>query len=230
MPLVKKEKTVLVNKTKKMVKIEPNVKKEIHVKIFSHIALVKWANELTSSSLYKIEELSSGVAYCKIINGIAPLFLPMNKIKLKASKPLDVIYNLELLQGALRKMKSGKVCFFLLFLFDLLQKIGFQLQAVPIQDIIRATYKHNFEFAQWFKQFYDSEVEKRAGKIKVEKDGPLTSVTWKETKVKVEKEDPKTNKMEDPPPSEIPTLISQPTVGKFEEIVLQFLIQESKRI
>lgn len=92
---------------------EPNVKK-VRVKneyFLSHRELVTWANNVVSNSrTRRIEDLCSGVVYCKIINQIAPNFLSMIKIKVNATKPLDMIYNLELLQAALQKMKSQKVC------------------------------------------------------------------------------------------------------------------------
>lgn len=37
---------------------------------------------------------------------------------------------------------------------------------IPIDEIIKATYKHNYEFAFWFKAFYDDKVEKTGTRFK----------------------------------------------------------------
>ncbi|KAL5274033.1 MAPRE2 family protein [Megaselia abdita] len=138
----KKPKTVKKTKSEK----KPTVEDE---KYFSHRDYVKWANENSKCSHYKIEQLSSGVAYCQILNRISPSNLPESKIKVNPTKELDAIHNLKLLQTALHKMKIEK--------------------EIPIDRIIKARYKDNYEFAQWFKSFYDYLFKEGLAKVKTEK-------------------------------------------------------------
>uniref|UniRef100_T1GAD3 Calponin-homology (CH) domain-containing protein n=1 Tax=Megaselia scalaris TaxID=36166 RepID=T1GAD3_MEGSC len=130
-----------------------NLKVNSKFKILSHREYVKWANELSKRKHYKIEELSSGVAYCIILNNIAPKAMPLKHVKMDPTSKPESIHNLRLLQAALMKLKCEK--------------------EIPISNIVEAHYKDNFAFAKWFKQFYDSLIEHKnidiePAKIKIE--------------------------------------------------------------
>lgn len=86
-----------------------NLKVNSKFKILSHREYVKWANELSKRKHYKIEELSSGVAYCIILNNIAPKAMPLKHVKMDPTSKPESIHNLRLLQAALMKLKCEKV-------------------------------------------------------------------------------------------------------------------------
>ena len=56
----------------------------------------------------KVEDLASGVVYCKIIDSIYPGTVPMSKVKKDAKIEVDFIHNFKILQTAFAKKKIDR--------------------------------------------------------------------------------------------------------------------------
>merc|ERR1719383_1717957 len=103
---------------------------------FSRQYLISWINEAIGTKRYtKIEELCDGVGYCIIMEKIFPECLISTKIKYDTKIEIYKLHNLKILQGAMTRCKVS--------------------QDVPINLLIKGKYQDNFEYAQWFKKFFD---------------------------------------------------------------------------
>lgn len=103
---------------------------------FSRQYLISWINEIIGVERYsKIEELCDGVGYCLVMDKIFPDCLSTSKIKYDTKIEIYKLQNLKLLQGSMTRCKVS--------------------QDVPINLLIKGKYQDNFEYAQWFKKFFD---------------------------------------------------------------------------
>lgn len=108
---------------------------------FSRQALIEWVNEDAGgeTNYRKIEQLCDGIGYCILIEKIFPGCIQLSKIKRDVKTDVNKIWNLKLLQGAMTRCKVP--------------------QDVPINLLTKAKYQDNYEYAQWFKKFYDANVD-----------------------------------------------------------------------
>jgi RP/EB family microtubule-associated protein len=119
----------------------------------SRTELVEWANERLQLNYAKIENLCSGAAYCQFMDQMFPGSVSIKKIKFDAKSDYQYIENFKLLQSSFKKKGVDKV--------------------IPVERLCKGRFQDNFEFAQWFKKFYDANggdeiqydpVGRRAGK------------------------------------------------------------------
>lgn len=106
---------------------------------FSRHELLHWINDILGVKLKKVEALCSGSEYCQIMHMIFPGCISLKKINFQATREHEYVSNLKLLQKAFRVVSCSK--------------------CVPIERLIERRFQENFEFLQWFRRFYDANVE-----------------------------------------------------------------------
>jgi len=123
----------------------------------SYRGYLEWINSTLDTKYSKLEELTTGSAYCQLLNKIAPHKINTKKITLIKEFPavLDETLsrrNLNLLKDALSElgvkvfMKGGNR-----------QK---DIEEVEVDRMFKAcSYPAHFAFLQWFKPFYDKNIE-----------------------------------------------------------------------
>eukprot|EP00040_Diaphanoeca_grandis_P007801 m.42351 g.42351 ORF g.42351 m.42351 type:complete len:261 (+) comp19082_c0_seq1:92-874(+) len=119
----------------------------------SRTEMVEWVNTKLIMSYTKIENLCSGAAYCQFMDELFPGSVNVKKIKFDAKQDYQFIENFKILQSSFKKKGVDKV--------------------IPVERLCKGRFQDNFEFAQWFKKFYDANnnseepydpVARRAGK------------------------------------------------------------------
>ncbi|GFO18820.1 microtubule-associated protein, rp/eb family, member 3a [Plakobranchus ocellatus] len=97
--------------------------------------MLAWINDTLQTSYTKIEELSSGAAYCQLMDilfeGVA-----LKKVKFNTKLEHEAIQNFKVLQLSFKKVGVEKI--------------------VPVEKLVKGKFQDNFEFVQWFKRFFDA--------------------------------------------------------------------------
>uniref|UniRef100_A0A0N5ALR1 Calponin-homology (CH) domain-containing protein n=1 Tax=Syphacia muris TaxID=451379 RepID=A0A0N5ALR1_9BILA len=88
------------------------------------------------SNLTRIEELSTGAAYCQLTDLLFRGSITLKKVKWNTRNDIDCLHNWRLLQFAWKDLGINKV--------------------IPVERLIRSRFQDNFEFLQWFKKFFDA--------------------------------------------------------------------------
>ncbi|GMS99854.1 hypothetical protein PENTCL1PPCAC_22029 [Pristionchus entomophagus] len=101
--------------------------------------LLAWVNDSLQSSLTKIEEMSTGAAYCQMTDLLFPAGINLKKVKWNSRSEVDWINNWKILQTAWKSLGIDK--------------------PVPVERLLRAKFQENFEFLQWFKKFFDANYD-----------------------------------------------------------------------
>ncbi|GMT27240.1 hypothetical protein PFISCL1PPCAC_18537, partial [Pristionchus fissidentatus] len=101
--------------------------------------LLAWVNDSLQSALTKIEEMSTGAAYCQMTDLLFPGGLVLKKVKFNSRNEVDWINNWKVLQTAWKQLGVDK--------------------PVPVERLLRAKFQENFEFLQWFKKFFDANYD-----------------------------------------------------------------------
>jgi len=103
----------------------------------SRYALIDWINGAIGEKRYsKAEQLCDGYGYCVIMNQLFPGVIAEAKIKRDTVVDVNKLWNLKQFQMAFSRCRVS--------------------QDVPINLLIKGKYQDNYEFAQWFKKFYDT--------------------------------------------------------------------------
>jgi len=102
----------------------------------SRTEMVEWVNNHLTLSYTKIENLCSAAAYCQFMDELFPGCMNVKKIKFDAKQDYQFIDNFKLLQASFKKKGVDKV--------------------IPVERLCKGRFQDNFEFAQWFKKFYDA--------------------------------------------------------------------------
>ncbi|XP_060659413.1 microtubule-associated protein RP/EB family member 2 [Drosophila nasuta] len=100
--------------------------------------MLDWVNRMVNGQFRKVEELSSGVAYCQMMEMIFPNCINLKRVKMMAKLEHESFHNMKLFQGALTRLKLDKT--------------------IPVDRLIKGRFQDNFEFLQWFKKFFDSQA------------------------------------------------------------------------
>ncbi|KAE9552076.1 hypothetical protein FO519_004702 [Halicephalobus sp. NKZ332] len=98
--------------------------------------LLAWVNDCLQSNLTKIEEMSTGAAYCGLTDFLFPGSVPVKKVKWNCKSEPDQLNNWHILQKAWKDLGIDK--------------------PIPIDRLLRGKFQENFEFLQWFKKFFDA--------------------------------------------------------------------------
>jgi len=96
--------------------------------------LLAWVNDSLQSNLTKIEEMSTGAAYCGLTDFLFPGSVPIKKVKWNSKTEPDKLNNWHILQKAWKDLGVDK--------------------PIPIERLLRGKFQENFEFLQWFKKFF----------------------------------------------------------------------------
>ena len=108
-------------------------------------AIVEWINNTAGTKHSKVEELCSGVAYCKCMQLLFPDNISIRKLKLNAKLEREYLHNMKLLQA----------CFVLTNV----------VKVIPIDRLVKGRFQDNIEFIQWFKKFFDANAGGRDFRI-----------------------------------------------------------------
>eukprot|EP01147_Barroeca_monosierra_P001058 gene1058-4290_t len=119
---------------------------------FSRNDMIDWVNGLLKLNYTKVENLCTGAAYCQLMDMLWPGVINLKKVKFDAKHDYEFIENFKLLQSSFKKKKVDK-------------EIG-------VERLVKGRFQDNFEFAQWFKKFFDANYngneydaeERRSGK------------------------------------------------------------------
>eukprot|EP00047_Mylnosiga_fluctuans_P002522 m.224850 g.224850 ORF g.224850 m.224850 type:complete len:251 (+) comp11161_c0_seq1:13-765(+) len=132
--------------------------------------LVEWVTNTLHLPFSKVENFCSGSAYCQFFDMLWPGVVPLKKVKFDAKLEWEFLENFKILQGLFQKKSVEK--------------------DIPIERLVKGRFQDNFEFAQWFKKFFDANfdgkeydaVARRAGKG-VAAPGPSSVPAAKKTAV-----------------------------------------------
>ncbi|CAD8154773.1 unnamed protein product [Paramecium pentaurelia] len=103
--------------------------------------LVKWINETFKLTITQLETLGTGSTFCQIFEYLYPNTIQGNKIIWKANKENDYIKNFKTLADAFTKLNIQK--------------------QLDIQSLSKAKYQDILDLAQFLKQKFDKQTEKR---------------------------------------------------------------------
>jgi len=97
--------------------------------------MLEWINSTLDCNISKIEELCSGAVYCQFMDMLFPGNVQMKRIKWNTKLEHEYINNFKILQASFKKLGVT--------------------QNVPVDKLVKGRFQDNFEFAQWFKKFYE---------------------------------------------------------------------------
>jgi len=98
--------------------------------------MLAWVNGCLEASFGKIEELSTGAAYCQFMDMLFPGSVNLKKVKFNTKLEHEFIQNFKVLQAGFKRMEVEKV--------------------IPVDKLVKGRFQDNFEFVQWFKKFFDA--------------------------------------------------------------------------
>ncbi|KHN85221.1 Microtubule-associated protein RP/EB family member 1 [Toxocara canis] len=98
--------------------------------------LLAFVNDCLQANFTRIEEMSTGAAYCQLTDFLFRGSIQLRKVKWNSKNELDWIANWRLLQTAWKELEVEK--------------------AVPVERLLKGKFQDNFEFLQWFKKFFDA--------------------------------------------------------------------------
>ncbi|EDW64957.1 microtubule-associated protein RP/EB family member 3 [Drosophila virilis] len=107
---------------------------------WSRQAILTWCNKCLNSDIQKIEDLCTGAAYCCLLDILFPDSVNLRKVKFISNQEIDYINNLIMLQQCFTKLKINK--------------------SIPIYKLVKGKFQDNYEFAIWFRLFYDANFTK----------------------------------------------------------------------
>ncbi|MFH4984226.1 hypothetical protein AB6A40_010935 [Gnathostoma spinigerum] len=98
--------------------------------------LLAWVNSSLQANISRIEDLSTGEAYCKLTDILFPGKIMLKKVKCNSRNENDWINNWKVLQTSWSDIGIDK--------------------RVPVERLLRGKFQDNFEFLQWFRKFFDA--------------------------------------------------------------------------
>lgn len=104
-------------------------------KKWSRIQILNWVNNTLNCNVKKIEELRTGAVYCQLMDILFPGSIRMRKVKFLCNQHFEYIDNFRLLQTSFHELNVNT--------------------PVNVVQLIKGTFQDNYEFAQWFRLFYD---------------------------------------------------------------------------
>ncbi|KAM9489340.1 microtubule-associated protein RP/EB family member 2 isoform 2-T2 [Clarias gariepinus] len=101
--------------------------------------ITAWVNDLLSLNYTKVEQLSSGAAYCQFMDMLFPGCISLKKVKFQAKLEHEYIHNFKLLQASFKRMNVDKI--------------------IPVEKLVKGRFQDNLDFIQWFKKFFDANYD-----------------------------------------------------------------------
>ncbi|CAI9734740.1 microtubule-associated protein RP/EB family member 1-like [Octopus vulgaris] len=111
-----------------------------HVKDISKTELLNWFRKYLSPEIQSIEELATGADFCLGMEILFPGTIDIKKVKFVDACDYFRRMNFKQFRNALNTINLKK--------------------DIPIDDLIKGTFKHNFFFGLWFKAFFDANYNK----------------------------------------------------------------------
>lgn len=115
--------------------------------------MLAWVNDCLQANFTRIEDMSTGAAYCQFTDLLFPGQVQLKKVKWNSKLEHEWINNWKLVQTAWKELGVDKAsdsvfvndrCFF---------------QIVPVEKLLKSKFQDNFEFLQWFKKFFDANYD-----------------------------------------------------------------------
>lgn len=101
--------------------------------------ITAWVNDILCLNYTKVEQLSSGAAYCQFMDLLFPGCISLKKVKFQAKLEHEYIHNFKLLQASFKRMNVDKI--------------------IPVEKLVKGRFQDNLDFIQWFKKFYDANYD-----------------------------------------------------------------------
>ncbi|XP_033838526.1 microtubule-associated protein RP/EB family member 2 isoform X2 [Periophthalmus magnuspinnatus] len=101
--------------------------------------IIAWVNDLLCLNYTKVEQLSSGAAYCQFMDMLFPGCIGLKKVKFQAKFEHEYIHNFKVLQQSFKKMNVDKI--------------------IPVEKLVKGRFQDNLDFIQWFKKFFDANYD-----------------------------------------------------------------------
>ncbi|XP_054621162.1 microtubule-associated protein RP/EB family member 2 isoform X2 [Dunckerocampus dactyliophorus] len=101
--------------------------------------ITAWVNDILCLNYTKVEQLSSGAAYCQFMDLLFPGCISLKKVKFQAKLEHEYIHNFKLLQAAFKRIKVDKI--------------------IPVEKLVKGRFQDNLDFIQWFKKFFDANYD-----------------------------------------------------------------------
>ncbi|VDK86073.1 unnamed protein product [Onchocerca ochengi] len=120
--------------------------------------LLAFVNNFLRSNFTRIEELSSGAAYCQLTALLFPGKISLKKVKWNSRNEVDWIANWRILQTAWKDLGVKKT--------------------VPVERLLRSKFQDNFEFLQWFKKFFDANYDGHPYDALLARNGEPLPASW----------------------------------------------------
>ncbi|XGW22593.1 hypothetical protein V3C99_005090 [Haemonchus contortus] len=98
--------------------------------------LLAWVNNLLKANFSKIEEMSTGAAYCQLTHLLFRDSINLRKVKWNSRNEMDHINNWKILGTAWKALGVDK--------------------PVLVERLTKAKFQDNFEFLQWFFKFFNA--------------------------------------------------------------------------
>lgn len=111
----------------------------MNVENLSRHDMLTWVNDSLQLTYSKIEQLSSGAAYCQFMDMLFPGCILLKKVKFQAKLEHEFIHNFKVLQASFKRMNVDKI--------------------IPVERLVKGKFQDNFEFLQWFKRFFDANYD-----------------------------------------------------------------------
>ncbi|XP_046372395.2 microtubule-associated protein RP/EB family member 1-like isoform X1 [Haliotis rufescens] len=97
--------------------------------------ILDWVNNSLKVNYTKVEQLGTGAAYCQLMHMMWSHCIPLRKVKFNSKLEHEYVSNFKQLQNSFHVMGVDKI--------------------VPVDKLLKMKFQDNFEFAQWFKKFFD---------------------------------------------------------------------------
>ncbi|KAG7455258.1 hypothetical protein MATL_G00254740 [Megalops atlanticus] len=101
--------------------------------------ITAWVNDILCLNYTKVEQLSSGAAYCQFMDMLFPGCISLKKVKFQAKLEHEYIHNFKLLQASFKRMNVDKI--------------------IPVEKLVKGRFQDNLDFIQWFKKFFDANYD-----------------------------------------------------------------------
>ncbi|VDM64362.1 unnamed protein product [Angiostrongylus costaricensis] len=98
--------------------------------------LLAWVNSTIGANFSKIEEMSTGAAYCQLTHLLFRDGISLRKVKWNSRNEMDHINNWKILGTAWKTLGVDK--------------------PVQVERLTKAKFQDNFEFLQWFYKFFNA--------------------------------------------------------------------------
>ena len=100
--------------------------------------IVEWINDTLEINIGKIEDTAFGGIACQLLDIMYPGVVPMHKVDWTAKQSFEFVANYKILQTSFTKIGIEK--------------------HIDVDRLIKGRYQDNLEFMQWFKKFFEMNV------------------------------------------------------------------------